>query len=160
MDAFLEELSDEAFRRATFYPVPSRWSEFAAKYTFSWTHVTFDAAQALNVPDLPGVYCFLVGLPPTSLPPIGYPLYVGKTDRQLRTRFREYHAEKEDLGGRKRVRKMLTVFQGELVFSCVPFAGTAAERKQLETDLHDALMPPYSDIGFSAEIRQRRQAFP
>jgi hypothetical protein len=160
MDAFLEELSDEAFRRATFYPMPARWAAFAAKHALVWTHIPFDAAHRPDVPNEPGLYCFLVGLPPAALPPLGYPLYVGKTDRQLRTRFREYLSEKDDPGGRKRVRKILTVFQGELFFSCAPFAGSAEDRKAIETELHDALMPPYSDIGFTAEVRRRRQAFP
>ncbi len=160
MDAFLETLADEAFRRAHFCPRPSQWAAFAARRTLVWTHIPFDAAHRGTVPAEPGVYCFMVGLPPATLPPVGYPLYVGKTDRQLRVRFREYLREKDDPGGRIRIRKLLTVFQGELFFSCAPFVGTKQERKAVEAELHDALMPPYSDIGFSAEVRERRQAFP
>jgi hypothetical protein len=160
MHAFLEELSDEAFRRANFYPMPSRWAAFAGKYALVWTHIPFEEAEFVNVPQEPGLYCFFVGLPPANLPPIGYPLYVGETGRQLRIRFREYLREKDDPGGRKRIRKILTVFEGELFFSCAPFTGTHQDRKVVETELHDALMPAYSDIGFSGEVRERRQAFP
>jgi hypothetical protein len=160
MDAFLEELSDDAFRRATFCPMPSRWAEFAARHDFAWEHVPFDPARQHEVPDEPGFYCFFIGLGPQVLPPIGYPLYVGKTERTLRLRFGEYVTEKNRANGRKRVRKFLKVFDGELIFSCTRFTGTPQQVKAIETELHDALMPPYSDIGFSAEVRQRRQAFP
>lgn len=160
MNPFLETLSDDAFRKATFYPLPARWAAFTRRHPLVWTHVPFEAARREDVPQEPGLYCFMVGFPPANLPPVGYPLYVGKTDRRLRTRCGEYLRERDDPGGRMRVRKMLNVFEGELFFSCAPFAGTAAARRAVETELHDALMPPYSDIGFSAEVRRRRQAFP
>ncbi|WAC59650.1 hypothetical protein [Brevundimonas sp. SL130] len=159
MDAFLQSLAEGEQRLVKCQPMPSRWMAFAAKHPFTWTHVPFSAATGEQVPQEPGFYCFFVGLPPASLPPIGFPLYVGKTERTLRTRFREYVREKDDDEGRVRARKFLKVFEGELYFSFTVFRGTPAEVKAIETELHNALMPAYSDIGYDADVREARQAW-
>ena len=160
MDAFLQGLAEGEQRLVTMQPWPKRWADFDARHTFVWSHFDFDRSTAPTIPDQPGFYVFFVGLPPVSLPPVGYPLYVGKTERTLRVRFSEYLREQHSARGRVRVRKFLSVFEGELYFSCAPFHGTPAEVKAVETELHNALMPPYSDIGFSADVREGRQAWP
>lgn len=159
MDAFLLGLAEEDSRLVKMQPWPKRWADFHAKHQLVWTHFQFAPSSANVIPTVPGLYCFFVGQPPASLPPVGYPMYVGKTERTLRIRFGEYLREQNDPGGRVRVRKFLNVFEGELYFSCTPFNGTAAQVKEVETDLHNALMPAYSDIGYSAEVRQKRQAW-
>lgn len=159
MDAFLDTLSADSLRQIRCNPRPALWAAFAAKYNFLWEHTQFDAANRDNVPLEPGFYCFVVGLPGASLPPIGYPLYIGKTERTLRTRFGEYLREKDDEKGRVRVRKFIKVFDGELLFFFTNFHGTPEQVREIETELHDALMPPYSDTGFSADVRARRNAF-
>ena len=159
MDAFLAELTSDELRRITCAPHPRRWKAFGDLYSLEWDYVPFERAAARRVPNTPGVYCFYLGNPPRSLPSVGYPLYVGKTARTLRKRFGEYVDEQQSAGGRTRVRKFLKVFEGELYFSCAPFRGSPAEVRDLETALHDALMPSYSDIGFSAQVRSGRMAW-
>ena len=160
MNAFLLGIGEDELRLVKMQPWPKRWADFHAKHALTWTHFTFAAGSRAAIPTVPGLYCFFVGLPPGSLPPVGYPMYVGKTERTLRLRFGEYLREQHDDLGRVRVRKFLNVFEGELYFSCTPFSGTPAQVKEIETDLHNALMPAYSDVGYSAEIRQKRQAWP
>jgi hypothetical protein len=159
MDAFLEGLAGDEARRIDCVPKPARWADFSAKRKLDWKHIPFNKVNHAAVPEKPGFYCFVVGLPGTSLPPIGYPLYVGKTERTLRIRFGEYLKEEHSERGRVRVRKFIKAFQGELLFFYTDFHGTSAEVKEIETELHDALMPPYSDVGFSAEVRESRGAF-
>lgn len=159
MDAFLEELAADEMRKIKCFPMPRRWADFSAKHKLIWNHTPFDKASHPLVPNEPGFYCFVVGLPGTALPPIGYPLYVGKTERTLNTRFGEYLREQNSERGRVRVRKFIKVFEGELLFFFTHFNGTPDEVKKIETELHDALMPPYSDTGFSAEVRAPRNAF-
>ena len=159
MDAFLLGLAEDDHRLVKMQPWPKRWAEFHAKHQLVWAHYSFAPGSANEIPTTPGLYCFFVGLPPASLPPVGFPMYVGKTERTLRVRFAEYLREQDNEKGRVRVRKFLNVFKDELYFSCTSFVGTGAQVKELETDLHNALMPAYSDIGYSAEVRQKRQAW-
>lgn len=159
MDAFLQELAGDELRKISCLPKPARWADFSAKHKLVWQHTLFEKGNHALIPEEPGFYCFVVGLPGTALPPIGYPLYVGKTERTLHTRFGEYLREQEAEKGRTRVRKFIKVFQGELLFFFTHFDGTPQEVKDIETELHDALMPAYSDTGFSAEVRAARNAF-
>ncbi|MCD9045526.1 hypothetical protein [Luteimonas sp. MHLX1A] len=159
MDAFLEGLAGDELRKISCLPKPARWADFSAKHRLAWQHTRFERANHSAIPAQPGFYCFVVGLLGPALPPIGYPLYVGKTERTLHKRFGEYLREQESARGRARVRKFIKVFEGELLFFFAHFYGTPQEVKDVEMELHDALMPAYSDIGFSAEVRAARSAF-
>jgi hypothetical protein len=140
-------------------PYPARWLEFEQNYPLQWTYTPFDAAHLQYIPQEPGIYCFFVGMPPACLPPVGYPLYVGRTERTLRIRYSEYLDEEDDDVGRVRVRKFLKVFTGELHFAAATFHGDHDAIKALETAALDALMPTYSDLGFTAETRAKRSAW-
>jgi hypothetical protein len=120
------------------------------------------------VPDSPGVYCFFVGHPHASVPPAGYPLYVGSTGlskkqnavrRTLRDRFGDYLKEKDDPKGRLNIRLFLRTFAGEVTFLCSPGTLPADQMLELEKQLNDALMPPYSIRDFSGQIRRQRNAW-
>lgn len=86
-------------------------------------------------------------------------MYLGKTERTLRERFGEYLTEQGDPNGRVHVRKFLRVFEGELSFVCTLFDGSHEQVRAIETSLLDALMPAYSDSGYSAEVRAGKGAW-
>lgn len=67
--------------------------------------------------------------------------------------------ERQDPAGRYHVRKFLNVFEGELTFMCTEFNGTYEELVATERELLDAMMPAYSDSGYSAEVRAGRGAW-
>ncbi|TIL65609.1 hypothetical protein [Mesorhizobium sp.] len=159
MDPFLLDLAADEMRTIKCAPYPARWLDFHQHYPLVWNFIPFAEANHAQVPDQAGIYCFFVGLPPSSLPPVGYPLYVGKTERTLRQRFIEYISEEDHDTGRVRVRKFLKVFQGELHFAAAAFQGTHDEIMTLETAAMEALMPVYSDLGFKAETRAKRSAW-
>lgn len=157
MDPFIEGLLSLEARRITCQPIPKRWIDFCGLHQLQWHRFSFNEASQDTIPEVPGFYCFLVGPAPSSLPPVGYPMYLGKTERTLRQRFYEYLNEQDR--GRVHVRKFLNVFRGELTFTCTAFRGNQGEVKLMETALLDALMPAYSDSGFSADVRAGRGAW-
>lgn len=144
-------------RRIVCQPVPKRWTDFCELHQLQWDRFSFNEASLDTIPAVPGFYCFMIGPAPSGLPPVGYPMYLGKTERTLRARFYEYLREQEE--GRVHVRKFLNVFRGELTFTCTSFRGDKDIVKSIETALLDALMPAYSDSGFSADVRAGRGAW-
>lgn len=156
MDPFLESIAPLRLRVIRFQPVPSRWTAFAKRRDLNWQTQPFTDAVVDKIPTTPGLYCFFIGPPPSTLPPVGYPLYLGRSSI-LRRRFRQYLREAN--GGRVRVREFLTTFKGELSFMYTEFKGTPAALVKTETALLDALMPAFSDSGYSAEVRAGRGAW-
>jgi hypothetical protein len=167
MDAFMDlrELQDRQIRCA---PYPKRWKDFARKYKLTWKAIRFTKSLQQSVPDAPGIYCFLVSHSHPSVPAVGYPLYVGVTGisknkgavpRTLRTRFGEYIREKHSQEGRLHVRKFLKVFERELLFMCAPESMSPEAMTEMEKQLNDALMPPYSIKDFTGEVGAQRRAW-
>lgn len=159
MRAFLEGLAGLELRLIRCQPIPARWVAFHSANALTWDEIPFNAQSLQTVPQVQGVYCFVVGPPPTSLPSVRYPMYVGQTKRTLRQRFQEYLRERDDPAGRYHVRKFLNVFDGELTFMCAQFSGTYQALVRMERDVMDAVMPAYSDRGYSAEVRAGRGAW-
>lgn len=159
MKAFLEDIATLELRKITCQPVPARWASFHGRTDLQWQPFPFSAGALRRIPQQPGFYCFFVGPPPSCLPQVGYPMYLGKTERTLRTRFAEYLREQNEQSGRVHVRKFLNVFEGELMFMCTEFAGNHQEVLDTERALLDAMMPAYSDSGYSAEVRAGKGAW-
>jgi hypothetical protein len=159
MRAFLEDVAGLELRIISCQPIPARWSAFESNEDLSWIRIPFENGSIDSVPQSKGFYCFFVGPPAGALPPVGYPMYLGRTSRTLQKRFSEYLHEQHDPAGRKHVRKFLNVFEGELTFMCTEFSGTYEELVATERVLLDAMMPAYSDSGYSAEVRAGRGAW-
>ena len=159
MKAFLEEIAGLELRKVVCQPIPARWTPFAGRTELQWRRYRFDVTTASHIPEEPGFYCFVVGPPPTTLPQVTFPMYLGKTERTLRIRFGEYLRERHDPAGRFHVRKFLQTFEGELDFMCTAFRGTHDQVVATERALLDAIMPSYSDSGYSAEVRAGRGAW-
>ena len=100
MRAFLDEAEEHALRLITCQPIPARWTALAQRTDLNWQKIAFNGAELNSVPREPGFFCFFIGPPPSSLPPVGYPLYFGKTERTLRRRFAEYIQEQHDRASR------------------------------------------------------------
>lgn len=159
MRAFLEDIAGLELRVISCQPIPARWTAFEGRDDLNWIGIPFEERAINRVPRSQGFYCFFVGPPGGVLPPVGYPMYVGRTSRTLRERFQEYLREQHDTAGRTHVRKFLNVFEGELTFMCSEFNGAYDELVATERALLDAIMPAYSDSGYSAEVRAGRGAW-
>ena len=158
MDAFLNEQMKDEMRIINCAPHPKRWAKFAKTHALAWNLAVFRVGGAQAVPKGPGFYCFVVANPAGQLPLVLYPLYAGETN-DLRRRYREYIREKNSPTGRVTVRKFLKVFWGGITFAYAPMNIDGAARRTIEKQLNDALMPPYSQKDFSAEVKAKKVAW-
>jgi len=153
MRAFIDEVAELERRRITCQPIPARWATLATRADLNWQRFTFEAGATDQIPREPGFFCFFVGDPPATLPPVGFPLYFGRTDRTLRRRFAVYLLEQQDDATRPQVRDFLEIFEGELTFYCSTFDGTPDQMSQTAHDIIDALRPAFSDPEYIAEAQ-------
>lgn len=84
-------------------------------------------------------------------------MYIGKTDRTLRTRFREYLGEVKSPKGRHKVRLALELWKKYLWFSCAVVPPSQSP-SYIEESARDAFIPPVNSI-FSAEVKAIVDAF-
>ena len=100
---------------------PTLWDRYSGPDDLEWECAPFGGCNLEAIPEAPGVYAFCVR------PSIGgnlcgsYLLYVGKTDRSLRTRCREYLAGAEADRERPKLLRMLRLFYGtKYLYFCSP----------------------------------------
>jgi hypothetical protein len=121
----------------------------------NWTIVAFEASSAKEVPTAKGIYGFVVH---SSVAPeiANFLMYVGKAEKGLRKRFREYLKEAESPTGRPAVVYLLKKWKDHVRFwhAVLPPNEIIATEKALI----DALAPP-ANKQFSAQIRHRNAAF-
>jgi hypothetical protein len=143
--------------RYTFFLWPQKWSAYNLSDQFDWEIHPFQPDQVENIPSEPGVYSFVIQPGIASHPYCLYLMYIGKTNRTLRERFREYLREREDPDGRPKIVRLLNKYQGYTHFCC-----SAIEKKERIGDIEDALinalLPPCNDQ-FPAEVRRTIGAF-
>lgn len=126
---------------ARFVLSPTHWSSCQTT-TLSWHTVKFDRSQKKNIPQLKGVYTFVLKPGIVNHPECAYLLYVGMTDRQnLRARFWQYFREKDDPKGREPVKAMLNLWEDYLWFCYAPI-NDVGQIGSIEAELIDAFVPP------------------
>ena len=136
---------------------PARWQEYIHSDGFSWQVFPFDTGSTQNVPDSPGVYAFCVH-PNVAALDARYVMYIGETERSLRTRFREYLDESEDPSGRPRLTDMLlNPYKGFLCFVCAALIPPLLP-KEIEKGLLNTFIPPMN-TQLPSEVRQIIHAF-
>jgi hypothetical protein len=122
-----------------------------------WTQVKFNPNNRADVPQVRGVYAFVVRHENDHFPPHGFIMYIGITggrsaSRTLRLRFSDYLREKAR-NKRPRVHYMLNKYEHDLHFCYVPIENQDVDLIQLELDLNDSILPPVVEKDFTAEIR-------
>lgn len=159
LDALADQLKIHA---RTFVLYPDLWKRWDHSPPLTWSSVSFDATAQQCIPEARGLYVFIaVPKTPSTLPPLGFPLYVGETgdesDADLRGRFQQYLRE---VSGRGRLKfyRMAQKLQGHIVFAFAPVLDKAVSLKNLEAKLTDALVPPMGDQDYSAEMRAAQRA--
>jgi len=158
MDAFWRDDDIESRRRLSCVPYPSRWTTFADAFDLSWSAIPFRRGGGSTLPAEAGFYCFFVGQARPQLPLILFPLYAGETGN-LRQRYGQYVREKDSRKGRYHVRRFLKAFAGEAAFAFALFDGEEQARKAIEKQLNNALMPPYSQNDYTADVGARKRAW-
>lgn len=158
MQAFYEDVAQLERRKITCQPIAARWAAFEGR-AMQWQKFAFLQSEAGRLPREPGFFCFFVGPPPASLPPVGYPLYFGRTEDTLRRRFAEYIQEQQRTVSRPQERDFLEVFEGELFFMCTTFDGSPQEAATAAREIRAALQPAFGDSGYEASLKPPQGAW-
>ena len=155
---FTIEADELARHKYSFYLTPALWAQYNGPDDLEWGCTRFGRGNLAAIPDAPGVYAFCVR------PSIGgnlcgsYLLYVGKTDRSLRTRCREYVSRAEAGKERPKLVRMLRLFFGtdylHFCFAVVPDDNPAS----IEDCLLEATLPPACSM-LPASVRSAVSAF-
>lgn len=140
-----------------FYLWPKLWSEYTSSLAFNWKVHPFDETEIPNIPDYLGIYAFLIQPGIASFHCCSYLMYIGKTERTLKKRFKEYIYEKQSETGRPKIVSLLNKYQGYLYFCCSTVA-SGIPIEDMEKALLKAFLPPCNDQ-FPAEVRRVIGAF-
>ena len=135
----------------TFALWPQMWEAYNLSVPFNWEIHPFQQNHVENIPREPGIYSFVIQPGIASHPYCSYLMYIGKTELNLRQRFRDYLHEQNNPNGRPKILRLLNKYQGYLHFFCSTIAET--ERiGEIEDALITAFIPPCNDQ-FPATIR-------
>lgn len=127
-DFDFQEEKDIQYHIKTFLLYPDFWIDKGKKLPqkLVWKRRKFVAKNIDSVPNTKGVYAFVVVPKYDNFFETRYLFYVGKTNRTLRQRYREYLREKAGKGKpRKKVFKMLNQYDGCLHFYYAEIASSA-----------------------------------
>lgn len=119
---------------------PANWKNFKHGSRLRWQTKPFVKASLPRIPDKPGVYAFLIQ-PAIADLQVAYLMYIGQTDRSLRTRFGEYLKEMDRPMGRPAVSVILNLYIGYLHFCCAPVELPQSPLR-VEERLIAAFLPP------------------
>lgn len=139
----------------TFCLWPKVWQEYAANhgYAFNWKERQFLASEVSNVPNEPGLYTFIIQPRVANHPSCSYLMYIGKTKRTLKQRFREYLREKQRESGRPEVVRLLNKYQDNILF-CYTVVQEVFPLTEMEEALLGAFIPPCNRDQLPARVRR------
>ena len=150
--------SDEMMRhRHEMVMVPRLWSSCSIPVNLSWSLYPFSEASRDQIPQQQGVYAFLIVPAIAGNLSVAYLMYIGETDRTLRTRFGEYLREAQSDRIRPKLLRILPLYPDHLVFACAVVPNGVIP-KDIETALIEAFLPPGND-DIPATVRRPRRAF-
>lgn len=141
---------------------PRQWRSARSHLDLDWYYVKFTVSNRDAVPQMRGVYAFVVEPQVPLGLAHGYLMYFGETGhdnhRTLRDRYGDYL---RDQNNRKRssIHYMLNNWRGYLYFYFAEIPDRRYSLKKLETVILDALIPPFNAGDFSADIRAGRKAW-
>ena len=128
----------------TFILSPQRWKSYNLPDAFNWDIHPFQPDQIGNIPNEPGIYSFVIQPGIASHSDCSYMMYIGKTERTLRERFREYLRDQNKRTSRPNILRLLNKYQGYIHFCCSVIAKT--ERiSEIEKELITSFLPPCND---------------
>ncbi len=135
-------------------------SDFWLSYpgaSHSWISVKADDAAKTVIPDVPGVYTFVVR-PDVAGHSCEYLMYVGKAEKQsLRKRFMQYLREQSRDKGRVPIQDIFRTFPEHLHFCYVTLVNPKII-SNLEKQLLEAFVPPCNQQ-LPGELQRARAAF-
>ena len=154
---FVAQADEVKSHAVEFVLMPRMWKAYVNPRSGSikWSTVPFSAGAAARIPTAKGIYGFVIhsGVAPGIA---NYLIYIGKAEKGLRKRFREYLSEVASPTGRPSIIYHLTKWSDHIRFwySVLP----PAEIADAEEELIKALTPPVNK-SLPAEIRRAHAAF-
>lgn len=118
-DLDFDKEKDLKYHVKKFFLHPPRWidEEYALEIDLDWKFVKFDPENRVHVPKFPGVYCFVVKPQYKFMNSLSYLFYIGKTNRTLHKRYKEYLNDQKGKGKpRHRIFKMLNIYKKDIFF--------------------------------------------
>ena len=155
---FVDVVSDAKSHEIRLLLWPVRWQQYQLVYSLNWQVFEFNEETIQQIPRDAGVYTFLVQPRIACNLDASYLMYVGKTDRSLRQRYREYLREMANPTGRPQIIDTLIRYSGFVYFSCASVSDQALTPTQVEDELLKAFMPPNNPT-LPVEVRRIRKAF-
>jgi hypothetical protein len=141
---------------------PQQWRNFQNQARLQWQSIKFEQASLLSIPNVRGIYMFVVQFQDHSVltirfPLHGYIMYGGITGKEantgtLRKRFKNYLRDQKR-AKRVQIWSMLNKWKDDIYFHYSTIA-PRVNLGSLETDLNDAVIPPLVTNDFSAEVRE------
>jgi hypothetical protein len=141
---------------------PRQWRTFQNQAPLQWQSIKFEQASLPSIPDVRGIYMFVVQFQDHSVSPLRFPLhgyimYGGITGKEadtgtLRKRFQNYLREQKR-AKRVQIWSMLNKWKDDIYFHYSTVA-SQVNLGTLETALNDAVIPPIVTNDFSAEVRE------
>lgn len=149
------ELDQIKAHEETFVLWPELWQKYTKSHGFSfdWEENQFLASEVGNIPSAPGLYTFVIQPHIANHPSCSYLMYLGKTKRTLRKRFREYFREKRRESGRPLIVKLLNKYPDNLCF-CYTIVENSSLLTEMEKALLDAFLPPCNRRQVPARVRR------
>lgn len=155
--AYVDLVDEVKTSRITFNLVLSAWRAYADPPSgkIQWHVHPFDEQSATGVPTGPGVYAFVIH---SFVAPelANYPIYIGKAEDGLRSRYREYLSERQSSKGRPRIVYYLNKWDGFVQFWYAELP--PSEIVAAESALFDSLRPPVNKR-YSARVARVMNAF-
>ncbi len=151
-------VSDEMMRhRHDMVMLPRLWNAFSIGQALTWSVFRFNENSRVLIPNQQGVYAFLIAPGIAGDLNVSYLMYIGETERPLRTRFAEYLREAQSDQIRPKLLRILPLYPDHLLFACAPLPSGVVP-KDVEAALIEAFLPPGNDQ-LPATIRRPRRAF-
>ncbi len=140
---FIEERKEAKSHEHAMILWPRRWRLYDPPLQLRWKILPFSEDSLDRVPRKPGVYVFLIQ-PDVADVSASYPMYIGQTERSLRTRCQEYLREVARDLGRPKVVALLRMYREFLYFSCAVVEGGVSP-PVVEGKLLETFLPPAND---------------
>ena len=153
---FATEVNTLKNYKKSFILSPIQWNQCSLK-KLNWEYVKFNKSNKNIVPEVRGVYCFVIMHKAESFPPNSYISYIGitgdKSNRTLKNRFNDYLREEKNLK-RAHIHYLLTTWSDDLYFYYVSIPDTNVSLSSIETQLLNAIIPPGNKMSFSGTFGQ------
>ncbi|MDQ1352297.1 MAG: hypothetical protein QG657_2603 [Acidobacteriota bacterium] len=134
---------------------PKYWEKLKDVADFEWKSCPFDPNNVDLIPNSKGIYSFVIN-PRFTNHPQRYLCYIGKADRTLKVRYREYFKEMNNEKGRPKILRLLNLWKGYIEFCYIEIDNV--NLLDLEKKLLGAFLPPCNGE-YSTDVNRIVNAF-